>query len=57
MTLERQGVIIVFRDAPAEVCENCGERYIASEATARLLEQVGQAVASGVQVEVRSYAA
>ena len=57
VTLERQGVTIVFRDVPAEVCENCGERYIAAEVTARLLEQVAQAVAAGVQVEVRSYAA
>lgn len=32
MTLERGGSVIVIKDVPAEVCENCGEYYL-SEAT------------------------
>ena len=51
------GATVVFKDVPAEICENCGERYVSESVTARLLEEVQQAAASGVQVEVRSFAA
>ena len=57
VTLERDALTLVFKSVPAEVCENCGEQYISSQTTARLLEEFEKAAAAGVQVEVRSYAA
>lgn len=57
VTLQRGGATIVFKDVPAEICENCGERYVSDSVTSRLLKEVEQAAASGVQVEVRSFAA
>ena len=56
MTLERDNTIVVFKHAPAEVCDTCGEAYI-DTTTKRLLDIVEEAAKSGVQVDVRSYAA
>lgn len=56
VTLSRgPGVTIVFKDVPAQVCDNCGEAFVAEVATADLLRQADQAARSGVSVEVRSY--
>lgn len=57
VTLERGPLTLVFKSVPAQVCENCGEQYVDSETTARLLAEAEKAVSAGVQVEVRSYAA
>jgi YgiT-type zinc finger domain-containing protein len=57
VTLERGPLTLVFKSVPADVCENCGEQYISSQTTARLLEEATKAVAAGVQVEVREYIA
>ena len=57
ITLERQGLTVVFKSVPAEVCENCGEQYMDAHTTARLLEEAEQAAKAGVAVEVRTYLA
>jgi len=63
VALDRPGVrpgestTIVFRGVPAEVCDNCGEQYVSEEVTAALLRQAHAAASSGVDVEVRSFAA
>jgi YgiT-type zinc finger domain-containing protein len=57
VTLERGPLTLVFKDVPAEVCENCGEQYIDDATTARLLSEAEKAAAAGVQVEVRTFAA
>lgn len=57
VTLERDGMILVFRKAPAKVCEVCGEEYVDEQTTARLLAEAGKAARAGVQVDVREYVA
>jgi YgiT-type zinc finger domain-containing protein len=57
VTLERGELTLVFKDVPADVCDNCGEQYVSEATTRRLLEQANAAVESGVTVEVRSFAA
>ena len=57
LTLTHDAMTLVVRDVPASVCDNCGEEYVESEITARLLEAAERAAKSGVQVEVRSYTA
>lgn len=42
---------------PAEVCENCGEAYVDESATTILLDEIKDAAAHGVDVEVRRLAA
>ena len=57
MTLERGETTVVFKQVPAEVCENCGEAYLDAATTRRLLHIVEEASRIGVQVDVRQYAA
>ena len=57
VTLERAGTTLVFKNVPAEICDVCGEQYIAEETSATLLRQTNEAANSGVQVEIRSYLA
>lgn len=58
VTLSRpEGVTIVFKDVPADVCDNCGEEYVSESVTASMMEQARAAAEAGVQVDVRSFAA
>jgi len=56
VTLERDQTVVVFRNVPAQVCDNCGEAYVSEEITAQLLEEAEQAVQARVQVDVRELA-
>lgn len=55
MTLEREGVVVVFTSVPAEVCTTCGEAYTDETTTDQLLEVFEDAVRAGVKVDVREY--
>lgn len=52
VTLERNGSIIVFKDVPARICPNCGEKYFEADITGRLLAQAQEAVDKGAELEV-----
>lgn len=56
ITLERDGVTLVFKSVPARVCDNCGEEYVDEDTTSRLLEAFNDAANSGVLVDVREFA-
>lgn len=55
VTLNRDATILVVKDAPALVCRNCGEKYVAEEVTARLLKKAAALSRDGVEVAVCSY--
>lgn len=57
ITLERAGTSVVFKNVPAQVCENCGEAYVDEETSGKLLEAAEEAARSGVLVGVREYTA
>ncbi len=57
VTLERAGMTLVIKGVPAQVCANCGEEYVDEDTTARLLDTAEEAARTGVQVDVRQYAA
>ncbi len=57
VTLERDGVTLVFKDVPARVCENCGESYVDEAVTRQLLNEAGTAVNAGVEVDIRHFRA
>jgi YgiT-type zinc finger domain-containing protein len=57
VTLERDGLTLVVRGVPAQVCANCGEQYVAEEVTAQLLDAAEKTARAGVRVEVRDYIA
>ena len=57
VTLERDGLTIVFKRVPAQVCANCGEEYVDESAAAGLLKTAEEMARAGTQVEVRQYLA
>ncbi|MEX0735922.1 MAG: type II toxin-antitoxin system MqsA family antitoxin [Bacteroidota bacterium] len=57
VTLVRNSTTVVFKDVPADVCENCGEEYIDRQVSESLLRAAEEAVHSGVEIDVRQYLA
>ena len=57
VTLERGGSIIIIKEVPAEVCENCGEYYLSEATTGKIQAMAEQAVRQGAVVEILRYAA
>ncbi len=55
ITLEKDFSTIVFKDVPAQICDNCGEKYVDSKTTKELLKKADEIVRSGVEVDVRRY--
>ncbi len=51
-TLERNNVIVVFKNVPALVCKNCDDFYLTTETTKMLLEKASKAIEKGVEIEV-----
>ena len=51
------GMTLVVKDVPAEICENCGERYFDADVVRELLAVARAAAAEGVVVDVRRYVA
>ncbi len=57
VTFERSGGTLVVKGVPARVCDNCGEAYVDEEISRRLLATAREALRTGVQVDVRDFAA
>jgi hypothetical protein len=57
VTLQRDETTVIFKDVPADVCENCGEYYLSEDITGRLLVRAEEAVRQGTEVEIVRYAA
>jgi len=55
--LERGDFLLVMRNVPAEICENCGEAYVDEKTISHLLAEANALAKSGAKVEVRSFAA
>ncbi|MEW6353703.1 MAG: type II toxin-antitoxin system MqsA family antitoxin [Pseudomonadota bacterium] len=57
VTLQRGETTVIIKDVPADVCENCGEYYLADDVTEQLLVKGEEAVKNGAEVEIFRYAA
>jgi YgiT-type zinc finger domain-containing protein len=57
VVLQRGEAMVIFRDVPAEVCENCGEYYLSDKVTGELLERAERAIENGAEVEILRFAA
>lgn len=44
VTLRRGNTVVVVRDAPAAVCQNCGEYYLDDAAAGKLYRQGAETV-------------
>ena len=57
VTLERGGAVILLKEVPALICENCGEYYLDEDVTGKVLALAEQALKNGTELEIRRYAA
>jgi YgiT-type zinc finger domain-containing protein len=55
VTLEKDSSTIVFKEVPAQICDNCGEKYIDEATTKELLNKARNIVKNGVEVDIRKY--
>ncbi|HON78468.1 MAG TPA: type II toxin-antitoxin system MqsA family antitoxin [Spirochaetota bacterium] len=57
VTPTRNNSVIVIRDVPAEVCNNCGEYYLSDGIAGRIYDLEDQAVKKGVEIEILRWVA
>ena len=55
VTLEKDNSTIVFKEVPAHICDNCGEKYVDGSVTKELLKRAREIVKNGVEVDIRKY--
>ena len=55
VTLEKGNSTIVFKEVPAEICDNCGEKYMDESTTKGLLNRAREIVKNGVEIDIRKY--
>lgn len=53
--IEHDGMLLVMRGVPAQVCQNCGEAYIESTVTAEILRMAKEAQEQRVEIDIRNY--
>ncbi len=57
VTLQRNETIVVIKNVPADICDNCGEFYLSSAVTQEVMARAEVAAKSGVELEILRYAA
>ncbi|MGK5093226.1 type II toxin-antitoxin system MqsA family antitoxin [Deltaproteobacteria bacterium TL4] len=57
VTLTRAESIVLLKNVPADICENCGEYYLSEDITEQVLLKGESALKKGVEIEVLSYVA
>lgn len=55
--LHRGEATVIFKDVPADVCENCGEYFLSEEVTEQLMQRAEEAVKKGAEVKILRFAA
>jgi len=57
VTLQRGESVIVIKNVPASVCENCGEYKLSEATTAKVMQIAGDSATRHVEIEVLQFAA
>ena len=57
VTLQRGETVVVNREVPAEICEDCGEYCLSEPITRRVYADADETVRRQVEVEIHRYAA
>ena len=57
VTLQRANTVVVIKDVPAQVCQDCGEYYLDEPVVQRVYAQADAAAQRHAEVEVVQYAA
>jgi YgiT-type zinc finger domain-containing protein len=56
LTIEMDGHLVIVKDVPGQVCENCGHFYIDAVAAIEVQKKAKRAVAEGAELEILKYA-
>ena len=57
VVLERGQSTLVYKNVPAQICENCGEEYLSADINRTLLQKAEEAIDRGVDLELLRFAA
>ncbi len=57
VTLEREHTIIIIKDVPAQICNNCAEYYLSDKVTERVLEMAERSIQNHPEIEILRYVA
>ena len=57
MLLEKDNTTLVFKNVPAQICNNCGEEYISSKINSAILSHARKEANKGVTLEMLRFAA
>jgi YgiT-type zinc finger domain-containing protein len=52
VTLEREGSIVLFKNVPAQVCNNCASYFLDEKTTREVLKKAEISVKNGAELEV-----
>ena len=52
VTLEREGALIIIKEVPADVCDNCGADFLSSETSNELYIRASDSIKRSTQVEI-----
>ena len=55
--LEKDDTTLVFKNVPAQICNNCGEEYISSEINRAILSRAREESDRGITLEMLCFAA
>lgn len=57
VTLQRSGTVVIVKEVPGDVCQDCGEYYLDEPVAEKIYAQAEEAVKRNVEVEILRYAA
>ena len=57
LTFERDESVVVVRNVPARVCDNCGEVVLEEDVAKKSFDMAQSELDKGVEVEITKYAA
>jgi hypothetical protein len=57
VTLQRGDSVLVIRDVPAQICEDCGEYYLDEATAMQVYAEAEGGVRRNAEVEIHRYAA
>lgn len=56
VTLQRDNTVVVIREVPAQICEDCGEHYLSGPIARRVYADAEKTAHRHVEVEIQRYA-
>ena len=57
VTLQRDNTVVVIRNVPAEICDDCGEYYLSDAIARRVYADAEESAHRHVEVEIQRFAA